>query len=138
LNIKRPFVSNRAALSTTAMNNSTDMIILLSFILTVLYYHETRFNLKPTARNPNQGRKTVSEWLERPVLLRIGTGLHLHTFQELCAWIRAHTRLDDTRYMSLKEKLTIFLHICHTGEGFENIKIVFNRSKETISRYVTL
>lgn len=120
------------------MNNSIDTIILLSFMLTVLYYHETRFNRKPTARNPNQGRETVSEWLERPVLLRMGTGLHLHTFQELCAWIRAHTRLDDTRYMSLEEKLAIFLHICHTGGGFENTKIVFNRSKETISRYVTL
>jgi hypothetical protein len=120
------------------MDESSETIILLSFLLTILYYYETRFNLKPIAANPNQGRETVAEWLARPELLRLRTGLQLHAFQDLCAWIRAKTTLDDTRYMSLEEKVAIFLHICHTGGGFDNTKLVFNRSKETISRYRTL
>jgi len=46
------------------MNSSTDTVLLLSFLLMVLYYHETRFNLKPIARNPNQGSEVIAEWIE--------------------------------------------------------------------------
>src|SRR5271156_39280 len=80
------------------MDESSETIILLSLLLTILYYYETRFNLKPVAANPDQGREAVAEWLARPELLKLGTGLQLHTFQDLCTWIRARTALDDTRY----------------------------------------
>ena len=45
------------------MDDSSETIMLLSFRLTILYYYETRFNLKPVAANPNQDRKIVAEWL---------------------------------------------------------------------------
>lgn len=51
------------------------------------------------------------------------------------AWIRRKTALDDTRYMYLKEKVAIFLHICHQGAGHVNTALQFGRALDTISRY---
>ena len=60
------------------MDESSETILLLSFLLTILYYYETRFNLKPIAANPNQGRETVAEWLVRPELLCIHFKISVH------------------------------------------------------------
>lgn len=47
----------------------TDNLWLLILSLVALWYHETRFDLQPSSRNPNQGHEAVQEWLERPHLL---------------------------------------------------------------------
>jgi hypothetical protein len=116
------------------MDSSLDNVLLLTIGLVAVWYHETRFDLQPSGRNPGQGEGAVEEWLERPALLYKATGLQLHTFNELVAWIREHTALDDTRYMLLAEKVAIFLHICRCGSGYDATKVVFNRSLDTISR----
>jgi hypothetical protein len=98
------------------------------------HHNTTRFNLQPDGRNPNQGAEAVQDWMKRPRQLCRATGLQLKTFRELCTWIRANTALNDTRYITLEEKIAIFLHICRQGAGFTNSKIIFNRSLDTISR----
>jgi hypothetical protein len=116
------------------MDSSLDNVLLLTIGLVAVWYHETRFDLQPSGRNPGQGESAVEEWLERPTLLYKATGRQLYTFNELMAWIREHTVLDNTRYMLLAEKVAIFLHIYRCESGYDNTKIVFNRSSDTISK----
>lgn len=125
-------------ISTTAMNSVDEGVILLAVVIALSYYCATRFNLQPDGRNPNQGAEAVQDWMKRPQQLYRATGLQPRTFRELCTWIRANTALNDTRYITLEEKVAIFLHICRQGAGFANSKIVFNRSLDTISRSVLL
>jgi hypothetical protein len=116
----------------TTIDSLLDNVLLLTIGLMAIWYHETRFDLQPSGRNPGQGESAVEEWLERPTLLYKATGLQLYTFNELVAWVREYTALDNTRYMLLAEKVAIFLYICRYESEYNVTKIVFNRSLNTI------
>lgn len=103
-------------------------------IATAAAYFEFRIDLTPAGWDAQRGHFVVLKWLAKDKQLYDGTGLLPHTFRALCVWIRESTELTDTRYMLLEEKVAIFLHICRSGSGYRNTKLLFNRSTDTISR----
>jgi hypothetical protein len=50
-------------------------------------------------------------------------------------WIRQETDLDDTRYITLDEKLAIFFYICRHGAGHDNTEDIFRRAADTMLRF---
>jgi hypothetical protein len=63
--------------------------------------------------------------------------VHVHVFEGLIIELRAfgHT---DSRYVSLEEQLAIFLYSCVTGLTIRHVGERFQRSNDTISRYIYL
>lgn len=108
-----------------------DDIVLLAVAVQYRRHQASSSSPKPFALT----RRPLDEWLKHPVLLFNAIGIHLPTFERLCAWLRAHTSIENANSkMTLEEKVLIFLHICRHGVGFRESQIVFNHSTDTISR----
>jgi hypothetical protein len=110
-------------------------LLLLVVTMMVVYYVQTRVEVRPLHQDRLRGHRMMQEWFARPALLYRQTGLKLHTFHDLVGWIRQETDLDDTRYMTLDEKVAIFLYICRHGAGHDNAEDMFGRATDTVSRF---
>jgi hypothetical protein len=110
-------------------------LLLLVVTMMVVYYVQTRVEMRPLHQDRLRGHRTMQEWFTRPALLYRQTGLKLQTFRDLVCWLRQETDLDDTRYMTLDEKVAIFLYICRHGAGHDNAEDMFGRATDTVSRF---
>jgi hypothetical protein len=70
-----------------------------------------------------------------PERIRSCLGMRVHVYLALVAELRTHG-LSDSRYVSLREKLAIFLYTCVTGLSIRHVGERFQRSNETISMSV--
>ena len=43
--------------------------------------------------------------------------MELNTFYQLRDWLTSNTKLDDSRYVSIEEKLFIFIYIASSGQS---------------------
>jgi hypothetical protein len=62
--------------------------------------------------------------------------MELNTFYQLRDWLTSNTKLDDSRYVSIEEKLFIFIYIASSGQSNRKAQEQFNRSSWTISQLV--
>jgi hypothetical protein len=62
--------------------------------------------------------------------------MELNTFYQLLDWLTSNTKLDDSRYVSIEEKLFIFIYIASSGQSNRKAQEQFNRSSWTISQLV--
>jgi hypothetical protein len=62
--------------------------------------------------------------------------MELNTFYQLRNWLASNTKLDDSRYVSIEEKLFIFIYIARSGQSNCKAQEQFNRSSWTISQLV--
>ena len=69
--------------------------------------------------------------------IRCELGVDVHTFKALTLELRCYSHQALT-HVSLEEQLTIFLYICVTGLPIRHVGERFQRSNDTISRYVTI
>lgn len=111
-------------------------ILLIAVTIVLLYYVDSRFDRPPLHRNRLRGEQLIQEWLQQPLLLYRATGLQLITFLNLVHWIRTETELDNTRNMTLEERVAIFLYICRHGSGHDNAEDTFGRAADTVSRFI--
>lgn len=61
-----------------------------------------------------------------------------YVFQRLVRELEKRTWLCPTRFMSSEEQLAIFLRIARTGQGNAEMQERFQRSGDTISKYVPI
>jgi hypothetical protein len=60
--------------------------------------------------------------------------MQLETFNQLRNWLYNNSNLKDSRYISIKEKLLIFIYIARSGSSNQAAQERFNRGPETISK----
>ena len=82
------------------------------------------------------GQAWVQELLHgHPRRIRTELGVREHVFRQLIFTLH-HMGHGDSKYVTLEEQLAIFLYTCVTGLTSEHVGERFQRSGETISRYV--
>ena len=62
--------------------------------------------------------------------------MHVHVFLTFVHELRVVAGLGDSKYIGLDEQAAIFLYICITGLSVCHVGERFQRSNETISKYV--
>ena len=65
-------------------------------------------------------------------------GMHKNVFNRLLAVLGQDAGLHGMRHVSAKEQLAIFLHYMHRGLSNRTLQKHFQRSADTISKYVSL
>ena len=74
--------------------------------------------------------------LGHPGRIRCELGMDVHTFKSVTLDLRRYGH-EASKHVSLEEQLAIFLYICVTGLPIRHVGERFQRSNDTISRYVT-
>lgn len=72
-----------------------------------------------------------------PERIQSELGVHHHVFSSLISELQAMGH-SSSRHVSLEEQLSIFLYSCVTGLPLRHVGERFQRSNNTISRYVEL
>ena len=118
------------------------IMLLLSIIVCALDEAiESDFRRKPPEPYHTSilsGHEWVMELLTgHPERIRCELGMHAHVFKQLISELRdlGHT---NSKFVSLEEQLAIFLYFCVTGLSIRHVGERFQRSNDTISRYVLL
>jgi hypothetical protein len=89
---------------------------------------------QPCYTSPFTGYLWVRELLHpdtHPRRIRKSLGVRLHVFQRLLQVLR-RIGCSDSKYITLEEKLAIFLHACVTGLTTPHLCERFQRSPDTI------
>jgi hypothetical protein len=89
----------------------------------------------------NTSKLTGQEWIEEllaghPGRFRANMGMNKHVFLRLLAELGERSYLGPTKWASSEEQFGIFLYTCVTGLSMTHVKERFQRSKDTISKYV--
>jgi hypothetical protein len=81
---------------------------------------------------------TGAEWVEEliyghPDHIRTELGMNVHVLLTLVKELRSLCHLDDSRHVTLREQVAIFLYMSVTGLSVRHVGEQFQRSNETIS-----
>ena len=108
--------------------------ILLPILVLLLLRRGQRRPPTPSNRRWN-GQDIVDDLLTCGNSIRIHNQLRmqLHTFNQLRDWLVNNTKLTSSRYISIEEKLLIFIYITSSGASNRSAQERFNRSPDTIS-----
>jgi hypothetical protein len=103
-----------------------------------LLYANSLYNKIPYNTSALTGAAWVLELLTgHPERIHNELGVHKEVFEELI-----QSLLDGgqgpSKYISLEEKLAIFLYTCVTGLSLRHVGECFQHSTETISKYIFL
>jgi hypothetical protein len=95
---------------------SDDNSDLLPILLLLLLHRPSYHNRVPTNRRWT-GQEVVDDLLNCGNPIRIHNQLHmqLDTFVQLRDWLILNTELKSSRFVSIEEKLLIFIYIASTG-----------------------
>src|ERR1700691_2507417 len=82
-------------------------------------------------------------WLQEllnghPVCFHDNIGMSKHVFWKLVHELQMYAGLEDSKHVTKKEQLTIFLRLCRTGAVTCDIQKHFQRGPETISKCVAI
>jgi hypothetical protein len=122
--------------TTTQFNrdsDNSDTWAILILLVAILYDQDKR--------NPSNrcitGQGVVDNLLNSSNLARIHSQLrmNLETFFQLRNWLQDNTKLCDSRWVTIEEKLLIFISISSTGASNRDTQEKFNRGANTISQY---
>jgi hypothetical protein len=112
-------------------------LILNILLVTTCTLMESIHQREPYHTSALSGADWVMELLSgHPERIRCELGVHLHVFDALVSELR-EMGCDNSRYVSLEEQLAIFLYCCVTGLTTRHVGERFQRSNDTISRYVS-
>ena len=81
---------------------------------------------------------TRADWVEEliyghPERIRSCLGMRVHVFMALLSELHL-CGLKDSRHVTVKEKVAIFLYTCVTGLSIRHVGERFQRSNETVSK----
>lgn len=99
-------------------------------------YSNTHYNKQPYHTSALSGTAWVTELLTgHPERIRCELGVRKHVFYVLINLLR-QAGCRDSKHVPLEEQLAIFLYASVTGLSIRHIGERFQRSNETISKYV--
>jgi hypothetical protein len=84
------------------------------------------------------GQGWLNEILNLPIWIHEQLGVTWHVFQKLTHELQDLHGLCDSKYISADEQLAIFLHFARVGASSCMLQECFQRSGDTISKYVPL
>ena len=115
------------------------VVLLLPLLLLVLLHQRRRRRLTLLNRRWT-GQEVVNDLLNYRNATRIHSQLRmqLDTFVQLRDWLVMNTKLDNARYISIKEKLLIFIYITSSSALNRAAQERFNRGPASISRYILI
>jgi hypothetical protein len=100
-------------------------------------YSNAHYNKQPYHTSALQGISWVTELLTgHPECICCELGVHHHIFMVLLN-ILQESGINDLKNVKLEEQLAIFLYACITGLSVHHLGEHFQRSNDTISRYVS-
>lgn len=101
-----------------------------------LIYARPLYDKTPYHTSALTGEAWVQELLTgHPERIRNELGVHKEVFDELIRSLRDGGE-GPSRYVSLEEKLSIFLYTCVTGLSLRHVGERFQHATETLSKYV--
>lgn len=99
-------------------------------------YSDTYYNKQPYHTSALSGTAWVTELLTgHPERIRCELGVHKHVFYTLINLLR-QAGCRDSKHVQLEEQLAIFLYASVTGLSIRHLGERFQRSNDTISKYV--
>jgi hypothetical protein len=102
----------------------------------ILTYSDSFYTKQPYHTCPFSGIDWVHNLMEgNPRRFRNVLGVNLDVFKKLLHALRK-IGYSDSKYVQLEEQLAIFLWGCVSGVSTEQLGERFQRSKDTISKYV--
>ena len=110
------------------------VLMLHSAWLAVTLYASTWYWKQPYHTSALSGEAWVNELIfGHPERIHTCLSMRVHVFIALVPELCLHG-LKDSRYVTLKEKVAIFLYACVTGLSVEHVGERFQWSNDTISR----
>ena len=105
-------------------------------IIATLHYAGPLYDKTPYHTSALTGVAWVCELLEgHPERIRNELGVHKHVFRKLIQELEA-AGYSGTKNVTLDEQLAMFLYTCVTGLSIRHVSERFQRSTDTVSRYV--
>jgi len=99
-------------------------------------YTQAHYDKEPYHTSALSGIAWVNELLAgHPERVRCELGVHRHVFIILLNVLR-ESSIDNSKNVTLKEQLAIFLYACVTGLSVRHLGEWFQCSNDTISKYV--
>ena len=115
---------------------AAEEVIHIIGIVTMLYASSNYWK-QPYHTSALSGLAWVNELKNgHPRRIRTEIGVHLHVYLILVYELRFFCGLEDARDVTLDEQLAIFLYMSVTGLDVEHTGERFQRSNETISKFV--
>ena len=113
-------------------------VILLIITSTAEHHHDNYYMRESRNSSVLSGEEWTQHLLQQGHSARLQDVLRmpLDTFEGLCAWLQEHGGLRDSRWVSAKQKLVIFLWIVAQGVSQRTAGEIFQHSTGTISRSV--
>ncbi len=122
----------RKALRTSAILTTLTGAVVTAYITP----HITKI---PMYTSKLTGDAYIQELLHRdthPDRIHDTLGVRKHVFRALLRELQEYAGLAPTKYVSVEEQLAIFLRLARTGLGQREARERFQRSPDTVSRYV--
>jgi hypothetical protein len=116
---------------------SDDNSDLLPILLLLLLHRPSYYNRVPTNRRWTS-QEVVDDLLNcgNPICIHNQLRMQLDTFVQLRDWLILNIELKSSRFVSIEEKLLIFIYIASTGASNQATQERFNRSPAVISWYI--
>ena len=100
--------------------------------------YSTRFNHVPVHTSRLSGQQWLDELIDgHNRRFHNEMGIRKHVFMRLVHMLRRDTGLVDTRHVLAEEQLVIFLHYVHRGLSNRALQERFQRSADTIMKYIS-
>jgi hypothetical protein len=111
-------------------------IVVNLIVQATLFYGTPQFDRIPYHTSVLTGAAWVAELMAgHPERIRCELGVHLHVFRILVAYLQV-IGVKHSRSVMLEEQVAIFLYRCTTGLSIRHVGERFQRSNDTISKYV--
>lgn len=115
----------------------------IALLINILLAATTHLLIQQTPEDPepyHTSSLTGQEWVMElivghPERIRCELGVHVEVFESLVSDLRSLGHADS-RHVSLEEQLAIFLYACVTGLSLRHLAERFQRSNDTVSRFV--
>ena len=119
--------------SDNAIRNDSDT--LLPLILLLLIYRRRRRRHRIPSNRRWTGQEVVDDLLNcgNTTCIHNQLRMRLETFNQLRDWLVNNTKLNSSRYISIEEKLLIFIYITSSSVSNQAAQERFNRGAHTIS-----
>ena len=100
--------------------------------------YSTRFNCVPVHTSQLLGQQWLDELIDgHNQRFHNEMGIRKHVFMRLVRVLRRDTGLVDTQHVLAEEQLAIFLHYVHQGLSNRALQECFQRSADTITKYIS-
>lgn len=111
-------------------------IMLMAATAATSYFHSMHTR-RPKRNSILTSQKRIEELLQgHPEAFREQYGMNKHVFRALLQFLCQRCRLQNSRYISAAEQLSIFCHFATQGLSSRQLQDIFQHSADTISRFV--